>query len=671
MNRALTSLLALALFSTGVAPTPAHAMGKIRRWLGSGSAATPTTDASIAKPSKKGARPAVRFAPTLTPTERRITIIQTNDIHGGVEATVDKSGAKLGGMSFFSGVIRSLEEGLLAKDGRQSGVVLVDGGDQSEGTLISNFNEGQLVTATMNVIGYDAAVTGNHDYDFGPKDWRFDEVTDQTADKDPRGALNRVADQANFPFISANTYLISSLVEVGTGAPVKVRPSGCVPAAGAKIDWAKARHPRWLNAHSADETRRGSIVKTVAEDVRVAIIGIDNSGTPDTTTRADVADLCFGDEADAYLRARAELEGKADVYVLLMHQGDSSNQFDGSKILRKIQAAEVDGRHLVDAVAAGHTHYTNNVALQGVPLIQSGSGGAKFGRIDLIYDVETKTVLTERTQTAAGIMLFHDHCAPAAEKFCATETAPGRQPVVSYEGVPVAENPAIDSLIAEARKAVAPYADRKLCHLEVEIKPNRDSESVIADVLTDALRASTGADIVFMNAGGMRAGIAPGDVTYEDLYRVVPFNNHAVEMKPMLWKNVRALLEHSIKTCGAYGALLQSGLRVKYTRDCTRGAEDAKAALVHVETLAGKVLLDAPTSVAAPDTDEFTVVTLDFLALGGSGYSQFSTTKVTADRDIARELIANALESGTARLFGVVDGRWECVSGKSCRASKD
>src|SRR6516164_1767942 len=139
----------------------------------------------------------------------QITILATNDIHGGIEPSVAKDGTIEGGLAAFSGTVKAIRAGLRTRLGEQVGVLVLDAGDQFQGTLISNHNEGQLVFHAMSLVGYDVAITGNHDYDFGPVGWLQDEPT--APDQDPRGALKAALTYAKFPLISANTFLRSSL----------------------------------------------------------------------------------------------------------------------------------------------------------------------------------------------------------------------------------------------------------------------------------------------------------------------------------------------------------------------------------------------------------------------------------------------------------------------------
>ena len=49
-------------------------------------------------------------------------------------------------------------------------------------------------------------------------------------------------------------------------------------------------------------------------------------------------------------------------------------------------------------------------------------------------------------------------------------------------------------------------------------------------------------------------GSSSGDVTYEDLFRVLPFGNHAFLIGPVKMSQLLGLLQRSIQSCGSYGA---------------------------------------------------------------------------------------------------------------------
>jgi 2',3'-cyclic-nucleotide 2'-phosphodiesterase (5'-nucleotidase family) len=583
----------------------------------------------------------------------QITILATNDIHGGLEPNILKDDTE-GGLAAFSGIVHAIKAGLSRRLGDQVGVLVVDAGDQFQGTLISNINEGRLVFEAMSQVGYDAAITGNHDYDFGPRGWLDDVVTPKTPDQDPRGALRAALSYARFPLISANTFLLSSIYDT-LGNQVQVDQQSCDPVTEAGkpapvIDWGRAKSLDFLAPY---------LIKEMG-GVRVAVIGIDNVSTPTTTTPANVSDLCFEREADAYLRVRAQLDGKADVFVLLIHDGNANTPAISALVQTLTSSFHPAHGAVVDAVISGHTHYTYNLTVAGVPVIQSGANGRAYGRIDLVYDPKLGKVDSSKTKSYAGVGIFLNKCADEAQDYCAISST---TQAVTYEGAVFQNDDAIVQLIAKERQIIGPTAGQVLGTATAEVKSNYTDESALADSLTDLLRQISMADVALINTGGIRAPLEPGDVTYEEFFRVIPFNNHGVVIGPMAASVLLKALARSAESCGDFGALMQSGLRVLVQKDCqpASGAvgTDTNAKLLHVETLGGKVLFDSAADVPRPGDDPtLTVATLDFLAAGGSGYSMLRSASLIQDLGIIREVIKDFLVKAPATFTPAMDGRW-------------
>src|SRR5688572_5566906 len=124
--------------------------------------------------AETGSRPALTpSAPTTT-----LSIVGTNDLHGGILQRGDR-----GGLALLGGYVANVRAAR-ARDG--GAVVLLDAGDMFQGTLESNLNEGSSVINAYNTLGYAAAAVGNHDFDYGPAG---PPATPQKPDDDPRGAL--------------------------------------------------------------------------------------------------------------------------------------------------------------------------------------------------------------------------------------------------------------------------------------------------------------------------------------------------------------------------------------------------------------------------------------------------------------------------------------------------
>jgi 2',3'-cyclic-nucleotide 2'-phosphodiesterase (5'-nucleotidase family) len=107
---------------------------------------------------------------------RSLTILYTNDEHGWMEATEDSGGA-----AGLMGLWREKEG--YTQDGP---FLILSGGDMWTGPVISTWFDGESMADVMNVMGYDAAAIGNHEFDFG------------------LDGLRERATQSEFPFLSAN-----------------------------------------------------------------------------------------------------------------------------------------------------------------------------------------------------------------------------------------------------------------------------------------------------------------------------------------------------------------------------------------------------------------------------------------------------------------------------------
>lgn len=152
--------------------------------------------------------------------------------------------------------------------------------------------------------------------------------------------------------------------------------------------------------------------------------------------------------------------------------------------------------------------------------------------------------------------------------------------LVSEVGTDEAVKAYIDSIKAEYEAAV----NAVVAHTDVELSVSdengirlvRNRETAIGDLCADAYRAMSGADVAFVNGGGIRATIKKGDITTANMIAVHPYGNmlcmcyatgeeilDALELGSM---NTQSVYSADGKAVGESGGFLQvSGL--KYTID--------------------------------------------------------------------------------------------------------
>ena len=117
-------------------------------------------------------------------------------------------------------------------------------------------------------------------------------------------------------------------------------------------------------------------------------------------------------------------------------------------------------------------------------------------------------------------------------------------------------DPVVDAYIEQIYAEYAGLGDRKVAFSEVDLITHdengnrlvRNTETNLGDLCAEAVRNAMDADIGYMNGGGLRADISAGDITFNDLLSVFPFNNTIVlaeisgqtikdmmEMAVMMW----------------------------------------------------------------------------------------------------------------------------------------
>ncbi|KCV82078.1 Ser/Thr protein phosphatase/nucleotidase [Actibacterium atlanticum] len=101
-----------------------------------------------------------------------LTVLHTNDFHARFEPISKyNSGCREGDNAegkCFGGSARLVTAVESAK-ARTNNHILVDGGDQFQGTLFYTYYKGKVAAEMMNKMGYDAMTVGNHEFDDGPE----------------------------------------------------------------------------------------------------------------------------------------------------------------------------------------------------------------------------------------------------------------------------------------------------------------------------------------------------------------------------------------------------------------------------------------------------------------------------------------------------------------------
>ena len=151
----------------------------------------------------------------------------------------------------------------------------------------------------------------------------------------------------------------------------------------------------------------------------------------------------------------------------------------------------------------------------------------------------------------------------------------------------------VDARIAEINDEYSALGNRKIAVSEVELNTHdkdgnrlvRTAETNLGDLCSDAFRIVTGADIAYVNGGGIRAPMEKGDITFNDILSLFPYNNKVVVAK-ISGSDLRDFLEMAMKywpsESGAFPHL--SGITFSFNKSIESSVEvDANGIFVGVE----------------------------------------------------------------------------------------
>lgn len=343
-------------------------------------------------------------------------------------------------------------------------------------------------------------------------------------------------------------------------------------------------------------------------DVNGQQIGIIGLTTPETPELSGVSDeVVFSADLVGVTQAAVdELTAQGvNKIILVTHVGLDMD--------REV-AAGVTG---VDVIVGGHSHtLIGNVyqaAAEGYPvvvenpegnpvyIVQAGSNSTYLGRLNVVFDAEGVVSSVNGDTILLSRYITPD---PALAEIV-TELA---GPVEELRATPIG---------AEAN--VFLNGDRLVCRVE---------ECLLGNLITDAMRAETGAQLAITNGGGIRASIDEGEVTVGEVVTVLPFGNLTATFE-LTGADVIAALENGVSRVtvedgnvvrqGASGRFPQvSGLR--FTWDPTLEA-GSRIVSVDVENAAGEW-------VAIDESATYTVASNDFMRQGGDGYVVFQENAV-------------------------------------------
>ncbi len=478
-------------------------------------------------------------------------ILHTNDVHVGFQDNIGYDGLAL--------YRKELEE-------VYDHVLLVDAGDAIQGAPIGAISKGAEVIKMMNRVGYDLAVPGNHEFDYG-----FE-------------ALDQCAEDLNCGYTCANFCV--------TGGGTVFQPWRILEAGDLKIGFVGAVTP-------------DAFTKSSLKDI------LNEVGEPMYDFLADETGerLCAGLQ-----KAIDEVrQAGADCVILVSHLGNSdvvTERFQGDAVVGRLTG--------LDLVIEGHAHFTYSRTVtdgegRQIPVAETGTGLKAFGQIKIYKDGRLEQTLIDSVPAPADIPFETvtrrgvERCVDPEMKAFLDRIVASYAPVmereigeVSYDMI--VDGDGIDSWV---------------------------QENGLCDFVTDAYRAVGGTQIAFINASSVRNNLEAGTVTYNDILNLLPYSNDIVTVS-LSGQMLLDALEFGVSRLPAgFGGFPQvSGITFRVNTDLESSVVvDEKGQFVSVageyrvsDVLVGGEPLDPKA--------EYTVTSSSFTMSGGDGYSMFKEADI-------------------------------------------
>ncbi|KAL8583251.1 hypothetical protein ACOMHN_043086 [Nucella lapillus] len=514
----------------------------------------------------------------------KMTIMHTNDVHARFDQTNSRSGecssSDAAEDKCFGGFPR-LYSKVKEIRANHSNVVLVDAGDQFQGTIWFYAYGSNITSHFMNQMGYDIMSLGNHEFDLGPSE------------------AEKMVGKASFPVLSSNT------------------DASAYPG-----------------LHSL--LKRHAILQI--GDQRVGFVGYT---TVNTAVISKPEKVTFSDEVEAVRREVANLTGQGvNKIVCVGHAGFVKDL----SIAREVVGVDVVvGGHTNTFLYTGSPPSIEDPVGDYPQVITRSDGSRALVVQDYAYGKYLGFLQVEfddqgQVTSWSGNPILMNSSVPRDQGML-SELEKWRSGMVALSNQSVGHTAALlvgESTVCRLREcnmvgrtAALLVGERTVCRLR-----ECNMGNVIADAMVvQNLRHSDSMEwnhvaIAIVNSGGIRSTLSKGDITVADVLMVQPFRS-TIDIVEVKGSALVSIMEHSASQwdpADLNGGFLQhSGLEVEYDMSRPVGSRvvDMKVRCADCEV---------PQFEAVDPSKVYKVILPNFLALGGDGY------KVITDNTLKHHL---------------------------------
>ncbi len=410
------------------------------------------------------------------------------------------------------------------------------------------------------------------------------------------------------------------------------------------------------NGNTPPEWSRSHVFSTTFGGVKVGIVGFSNDDLPTLSNPAGLVPFHVASSLDSVNAEAAKLKAQGiNTIVAIGHLGATNGTLT-APTGPLVDLA--DGVQNVDAVIGDHTDFqVLTTRPNGVLVTENRSKGIRFTRVRLVIDTTTKSVVYKTAD-------FHK---PWDIGITPDPTIQARIDDLNSQLRPI-----LAGTIGSSTKYI-PRADQ--CGNNV----GRTCESLVGDVVTDAMRTKYAADPIgvqfaITNSGGLRADLTcpttdspddfcpeytppPFPITRGQVLGVLPFGNIVVTLQ-VNGAELKTMLENGVSRMPNVDGRFPQVSGLCFTYDIAQPAGSRVTSAV----LAGASGNCTATPVDLTAAGSYKIAENDFMANGGDGYPVFTSRATTQDimDQVAADYIA-ASSPLSPSVKAAPDGRVNCA----------
>ncbi len=473
--------------------------------------------------------------------EIKLTILGVGDVYN----FADSRGR--GGFARLNAVAR-------AERAANPNFLYVFDGDMLSPSVLSGFDKGQNAIDLTNIVPFDIAVPGNHEFDFGVENF-FEKVA-----------------ASNYPWAAINI----------------------------------------TNADGSPVAGLGGVMLKEFGDLKVAIIPVAQDTTPDVVL--DVGDLIFLDTVDtAVAAAKAARVDGAD-FVIAVVQTDQSND------------RELISSGAFDVIMSGDDHWYATYYDGRTAYLETSIDGRFLSPLDITVTITIRDDGRRRVRWVPNFRFID-----------------------TIDVTPDPESQAlVDVLQAQLDESLNIEIGVTVGALDSRRNVVRGEESAMGNLIADAMRAATGADVAIANGGGIRADRtydAGTMLTRKDIMTELPFGNSTV-LTELTGQQILDAIENGVSQVEKGSGRFPQVSGMAYVYDPNAAAGSRVTSLM----------------IGGSDVDLnaiYKLATNNFILAGGDGYSSLGMGNLLINAGngnlMANDVIDYIIKSGG--VTATVEGR--------------